>query len=689
MSANFRDGKVYKYGERYSGTKTRCGNVQDYEVLRSIYLKRKELFEDPEFPCTEQNVFGEKEPEFNLEWKRPYELCDNPEFLTEGFSRFDVEQGCLGNCWMVASVSALAMHEELFKNVVPDDQSFTDGEYAGIFHFRLWKANRWVDVVVDDQLPFDADSGWLAFMRSSTTHEFWSALLEKAYAKLHGGYAALIGGSGAEAMQVLTGGLSESIYLNEFQDDLFGTVRQALEKYSLLTCYTPDDFEEYRGILGNHAYTITGAEKVPVDGAEVKLFRVRNPWGCREWEGPWSDGSSEWDAIDEQQLRESGHLAKDDGEFWMSEEHFMECFSGVEFCHLDPGSMPSAVEEGFSEKCWSVVKHEGAWVPGLSAGGSPDSEAYATNPQYIVTLDEEDDQGDGCRIIVALLQKGRRWFQSREDMWLPINFHVYEIEDTGSSSRRLTAEDFENSQLVGCCDAYYPSREVMRRLHLYPGTFCVVPSTYEADEAGDFLLRIYTEKESTCGKCSEKPLKMQFFEGCSGGYVSDDDMKAAFDELASADGTISIKSLQKLLNKLSELGNQPVEFSMEFCRIMMACCDEDRTGSIDFHEFKRLHQTTDVLRLAFNMKLDPDSSGSVSLEKLRNFADTGDVDLDTVLMKILAWRFGSEERMEFMDFITFRLRLEYMISIYNGFIANMAKPVPLSLSKFIALTMVI
>ncbi|XP_049271152.1 calpain-11 [Rhipicephalus sanguineus] len=290
----------------------------------------------------------------------------------------------------------------------------------------------------------------------------------------------------------------------------------------------------------------------------------------------------------------------------MSEEHFIECFCAVEFCHLDPGSMPSAVEEGFSEKFWSVEKHEGAWVPGLSAGGRPDSEAYATNPQYIVTLDEEDDQGDGCRIIVALLQKDRRWFQSREDMWLPINFHVYEIEDPGSSSRRLTAEDFEKSQLVGCCDAYEPGREVMKRLHLYPGTFCVVPSTHEADQAGDFLLRIYTEKESTCGssgvkgdarKCNEKPLKMQFFEGCSGGYVSDDDMKAAFDELASADGTISIKSLQKLLNKLSALGNQPVEFSMEFCRIMMTYVDEDRTESIDFHEFKRLHNVTEVLRV--------------------------------------------------------------------------------------------
>ncbi|KAL1440202.1 hypothetical protein MTO96_010010 [Rhipicephalus appendiculatus] len=540
MPANFRDGKIYKYGERYSGTKTRSGAIQDYEGLRLLCLEFEELFEDSEFECTEENVFGEEEPSFTLEWKRPHNKS--------------LQLYLSGNCWMVAAVSALAMREELFKNVVPEDQSFTDDEYTGIFHFRLWKANRWIDVVVDDRLPFNADSGGLAFMRSSTSYEFWSALLEKAYAKLHGGYAALIGGSGAEAMQVLTGGITETLELNDLQDDLFDIARQALEKCSLLTCYTSAYFEEYEGIVGNHAYTVTGAEKVPVDGSEVKLFRVRNPWGSYEWTGPWSDGSPEWDAVDEDQLDESGHLAKDDGEFWISEEDFIECFRGVDFCHLDPASMPSAVEEGFSEKCWSVAKYEGAWVPGLSAGGPPDSEAYATNPQYIVTLDEEDDQGDGCRIIVALLQKDRRWFQSRDDMWLTIDFHVYEIEDTGSSSRRLTAEDLENSKLVSHCNMHWHRREVMQRLHLYPGTFCVVPSTYEADQAGDFLLRIYTEKESTCGKRRAKPPKMQFFEGCSEGYCFDDDMKAAFDELASADGTISMKSLQKLLNKLSALG---------------------------------------------------------------------------------------------------------------------------------------
>lgn len=60
---------------------------------------------------------------------------DNPKLFVEGYSRFDVQQGELGDCWLLAAVANLTMHRRLFFQVVPTDQDFEE-QYAGVFHFR-------------------------------------------------------------------------------------------------------------------------------------------------------------------------------------------------------------------------------------------------------------------------------------------------------------------------------------------------------------------------------------------------------------------------------------------------------------------------------------------------------------------------------------------------------------------------
>uniref|UniRef100_A0A3Q4HWP7 Si:dkey-19b23.13 n=1 Tax=Neolamprologus brichardi TaxID=32507 RepID=A0A3Q4HWP7_NEOBR len=259
---------------------------QSFHKLRRACLHRGALFKDPLFPATDQSLFYKRQPPPGLTWKRPREICKDPRLFVDGISTRDLHQGSLGNCWMVAAISCLASEPSLWKKVWcrPD-------LYAGIFHFRFWRLGRWMDVVVDDRLPVSED-GVLLFCRSATPREFWSALLEKAYAKLNGCYEALEGGNTAEALIDFTGGVSEPLKKLE---------KKWVKIISLFHISQPAEGETVEsvlecGLVRGHAYGITAVrkvrlgEKVLKTGGTSRLFmvRMRNPWGTTDWTGAWS-----------------------------------------------------------------------------------------------------------------------------------------------------------------------------------------------------------------------------------------------------------------------------------------------------------------------------------------------------------------------------------------------------------------
>ncbi len=66
---------------------------------------------------------------------------------------------------------------------------------------------QWIDVVVDDRLPYYADGNLVFCSNKSNDNEFWPALLEKAYAKVYGSYENLEAGQTYDAIGRLSIGL--------------------------------------------------------------------------------------------------------------------------------------------------------------------------------------------------------------------------------------------------------------------------------------------------------------------------------------------------------------------------------------------------------------------------------------------------------------------------------------------------
>ncbi len=79
---------------------------QNYDALRKLHSSSN-LFVDKIFPAENRSIWfsdegNAKYASFDIEWKRPKEIVENPMFMVDGFDRIDVNQGIVGDCWFIA-----------------------------------------------------------------------------------------------------------------------------------------------------------------------------------------------------------------------------------------------------------------------------------------------------------------------------------------------------------------------------------------------------------------------------------------------------------------------------------------------------------------------------------------------------------------------------------------------------------
>ncbi|XP_075429586.1 calpain-6 isoform X2 [Ascaphus truei] len=440
------------------------------------------------------------------------ELCEDPRLLVDGISAHDLHQGKLGNCWFVAACSCLALKKPLWEKVIPQwkKQEWNPRRphrYAGIFHFQFWCLGDWIDVVIDDHLP--TVDGSLIYCHSNVQNEFWSALLEKAYAKLAGSYEALDGGNAADAIEDFTGAVTESFDLGKGQyrvnlieqTKLFEDLLKVHKRGGLISCsikaYAINDMEAVtpRGLIKGHAYSVTGIRKVRqgqkslFSGKAEKLFmvRMRNPWGKREWNGAWSDESEEWNKVSESEKLALGLTVRDDGEFWMTFEDWCTNYTHADVCRLINTSCLSL------HKTWEKEEARGAWTrspePLLNrSGGCFNNKAtFLQNPQYIFEVGKAEDE-----VLLSLQQKDQRTRKKdgKGDNFI-IGFDILKVE-LNRQHRIHKLQDQEKA----ASSPYINVRTVFLRKVLKQGRYVVIPTTFQPAILSDFLLRIFTDEPS-------------------------------------------------------------------------------------------------------------------------------------------------------------------------------------------------
>ena len=277
----------------------------------------------------------------NIEFKRASEIyTERYVLIADNMQMDDIVPGEIDDTYFLFSVQNLCKNPgNINKLFVKGGQFFNPDGY---YELLLFINGQPQIVIVDDYLPVKKGTNELIFAHSKPEkNEIWISLLEKAWAKVNGGYANIIGGTPMEALDFLTGFSSLSYDtenkdnddLNEYKIEIVKQLQDCDIENSIISCTTSTNVDVSGvGLNSGYTYNLLAIYQVQdKEGKNVYLFKLRNPWSKGEWNGDWSDKSSSWDDKLKTQV---GFINKEDGIFFMSDNDFFKFFKHVEICYL-------------------------------------------------------------------------------------------------------------------------------------------------------------------------------------------------------------------------------------------------------------------------------------------------------------------------------------------------------------------
>ena len=471
--------------------------AQEREILATCKATRQK-WTDPEFPLHEKSITRVNRRLLkNFDhWERLSERSPRPSLFVGGSGSGDVIQGEVGNCWFLGALAMCATRQDdllypLFVTAHPDQ---------GFFQIRFFIDAEWRVVAVDDWVPVkrlgsmifahckDEDEYWVALVESkqislqSVRFQFSSFLsfsfLLEAYAKLNGTYEHLGSGNFSEAMSNLTGEGSEAFPLTPdmaASDEMWAKLEYYVEEEFLMGCSIEGvgEHDNGRGLLTGHAYGIMACRTTLRD--QIRLVKIFNPWGMKEWTGPWSDGSVEWTPELERELDQTD---EDDGMFWMTYEDWLANYNMFSVCRLLTDDVGKIWEKTIFAAQWDAE----------TAGGCCNYDSWIRNHQYWLTVTQDTQM-----FFHLARQDGR--VHGRPKFTEAIGCYVFEERDLTQRKKHRYRGDLYQ----GKSPLFIASREFSASTTMPPGSYLLMPCTFEPGQMGRFWLTVYAEDPVQCG----------------------------------------------------------------------------------------------------------------------------------------------------------------------------------------------
>jgi len=303
------------------------------------------IFVDPHFPPNDNSIQAKDannnwiDPEagpskfedlkgVDIEWKRASEIFSKYLIFDDTIAFDDVKQGSLGNCYFLSAIAAMTEFPNLIYQIFRTKEVNTEGYYEVV----MFIDGEWQVVILDDYFPVRKGTKELVFARPNGC-ELWVLLLEKAWAKVNGGYVNIISGWPDHPLAAFTGFASNRLdHKSTEKEELWNALLQSDKNDNIMCASTTNENSISEcGLVTNHAYTLIGVKDENLNNERIRLVKIRNPWGYKEWNGKWSDKSEAWTPQTKQLF---GYVDADDGTFYMEFENFISLYSSTNVCYV-------------------------------------------------------------------------------------------------------------------------------------------------------------------------------------------------------------------------------------------------------------------------------------------------------------------------------------------------------------------
>ena len=263
-----------------------------------------------------------------ITWMRASEI-----YMDQTYSLFetkikmaDITQGSLGDCYFLASIASLVQYPYLIYQIFKTKNINKEGYFELIFFID----GKYQIIIVDDYLPVYIKTKKICFSKPYN-NEIWICILEKAWAKVNGGYSNIIKGWMRHALQAFTGFPSD-ILKHEImnKEELWKNIIFAKKNNYIITCSTKDDVDEI-GLVNHHAYSLLDCMEIVSKQKKIRLIKIRNVWNYKKYKGDWGNYSNLWGEEEKKQVNFS---EKRNEEFFMRIEDYYTYFDITEICYV-------------------------------------------------------------------------------------------------------------------------------------------------------------------------------------------------------------------------------------------------------------------------------------------------------------------------------------------------------------------